>query len=37
MIMLDYGGEGVTGKMIMDNHVNNVNFLGKLKKFFKDL
>ena len=39
MIMLDYGGEGggVTGEMIMDNGVNNVNFMGKLKNIFKDL
>ena len=35
MIMLDYGG--VTGEMIMDNGVNNVNSMGKLKNIFKDL
>lgn len=28
---------GVTGDMIMDNGVNNVNFMGKLKNIFKDL
>ena len=30
-------GVGVTSEMIMDNGVNNVNFMGKLKNIFKDL
>ena len=35
LIMGERGG--VTGEMIMDNGVNNVNFMGKLKNIFKDL